>query len=78
MDGIREDSLASNPTPTDDYKVRGLDANGKSCVIPFSAFNSGAAVPQENDIKDFLEGSTIVKKRYVSGSWVSIGIEWEI
>ena len=77
MDGIREDTLENKPNPDGAYKVRALDAAGKSVVIPFSAFNP--LVPQEDDIKEFLVDSTrIVKKRYSNGQWIEVGIETEI
>lgn len=76
MDGIREQNLAENSNPNNDFKVRALDDQGKSCIIPFSSFYQGS--PQENEIRDFLEGSTIKKKRYTQGQWVETGIEYEI
>jgi hypothetical protein len=75
MDGRREDSLPQK-TPNANFEVRALDDTGKSCVILYSEF--GTPVPQEGDIRDFLEGNTIKKKKYTSGAWVDTGIEWEI
>ncbi len=75
MDGIKENSLLVK-TPNNNFKVRSLDDLGKSCVILYSSFQVGT--PQEGDIKDFLEGDTIRKKRYSAGQWIETGIEWEI
>ncbi len=74
MDGIKENSLLVK-TPNNNFKVRSLDDQGKSCVILYSSFQFA---PQEGDIKDFLEGDTIRKKRYIAGQWIETGIEWEI
>jgi hypothetical protein len=75
MEGRREDSLPSK-TPNANFEVRALDDEGKSCVILYSEF--GAVVPEEGDIRDFLEGNVIKKKRFDGEKWVETGIEWEI
>jgi len=75
MDGIKENTLLPK-IPNDDFMVRALDDQGRSCVIAYSTFQVGA--PQEGDIKDFLEDGTIKKKRYLAGEWIETGIEWEI
>lgn len=75
MDGKREDQLTVKESPTLQYKLRGLDDLGKSVLIPYAAF---VETPNEDDIKDFIIDNKIVKKRYVGGSWIELGIEWDI
>lgn len=75
MDGIREDELAPKETPNANYKIRALDDAGKSCVIPYGSFS---IEPNEDDIRDFWENGKIVKKRYSSGTWIEVGLEWEL
>lgn len=75
MEGKREDSLPPRETPNSDYKVRALDDQGRSCVIPYSSL---AVSPQEDDVKDFWDNGKIIKKRYVSGAWVEVGLEWDL
>lgn len=75
MNGRPENTLPPK-TPTNDFKVRALDADGKSCVFLYSDIQNESY--SEGDIKDFLVGNTIYKKRYTGGEWVETGIEWEI
>lgn len=75
MEGRRENSLPIQTTPTNDFNVRALDGEGKSCMIPFSKFQTTS--PAENEIKDFFADGKIIKKRYTGGAWIDTGIEWE-
>lgn len=75
MDGIKENTLPPNDSPNSEYKIRALDENGKSCVIPFGSM---VQLPQEDEVRDFLVDTKIVKRRYTSGSWVDVGLEWDI
>lgn len=76
MDGIRENKLDEKVNPTNDFKVRALDEQGKSCMIPFSSFSGSE--PQENEVKEFLVDGTIIKRVYLNGQWEDTGIEYDM